>query len=84
MPAKSPTTPNLFHLFEFSEVLYTCELPGQPTTLQLYYNDGGEEGDQVGVYIYRIYLQYMHYIKLLNDGCFTNSIAQQLNYFCFL
>ena len=31
----------------FSEVLYTCELPGQPTTLQLFYNDGGEDGDQV-------------------------------------
>ena len=31
----------------FSEILYTCELPGPPTVLQLFYNDGGEEGEQV-------------------------------------
>ena len=30
-----------------SEVAYTAELPGPPTTLQLFYNDGGEHGDQV-------------------------------------
>ena len=30
-----------------SEVDYTAELPGPPTTLQLFYNDGGESGDQV-------------------------------------
>ena len=26
---------------------YTAELPGPPTTLQLFYNDGGEGGQQV-------------------------------------
>ena len=31
----------------FSEILYTCELPGPPTVLQLFYNDGGDEGEQV-------------------------------------
>lgn len=30
-----------------SEVVYTAELPGPPSTLQLFYNDGGEHGDQV-------------------------------------
>jgi Bardet-Biedl syndrome 7 protein len=29
------------------EVLYTAELPGPPTTMQLFYNDGGESGEQV-------------------------------------
>ena len=32
---------------ENSEILYTAELPGPPTTLQLFYNDGGESGEQV-------------------------------------
>ena len=27
-----------------SEVEYTAELPGPPSTLQLFYNDGGETG----------------------------------------
>ncbi len=31
-----------------SELLYTSELPGAPTTLQLFNNNGGDEGDQVG------------------------------------
>ncbi|TRY73217.1 hypothetical protein TCAL_01950 [Tigriopus californicus] len=30
-----------------SNVLYSAELPGPPTCLQLYYNDGGENGDEV-------------------------------------
>ena len=30
-----------------SDILYTAELPGPPTTLQLFYNDGGENGEQV-------------------------------------
>jgi len=30
-----------------SEVMYTAELPGPPTTMQLFYNDGGESGEQV-------------------------------------
>ena len=30
-----------------SEVLYTAELPGPPTTMQLFYNDGGESGEQI-------------------------------------
>ena len=30
-----------------SEVRYTAELPGPPTCLQLFYNDGGEGGQQV-------------------------------------
>ena len=30
-----------------SNILYTAELPGPPTTLQLFYNDGGENGEQV-------------------------------------
>eukprot|EP00095_Tigriopus_kingsejongensis_P011869 maker-scaffold180_size281610-snap-gene-0.36 protein:Tk11869 transcript:maker-scaffold180_size281610-snap-gene-0.36-mRNA-1 annotation:"bardet-biedl syndrome 7 protein homolog" len=30
-----------------SNVLYSAEVPGPPTTLQLYYNDGGEQGDEV-------------------------------------
>ena len=32
---------------ENSDVVYTAELPGPPTTLQLFYNDGGEGGEQV-------------------------------------
>jgi hypothetical protein len=28
-------------------VLFTAELPGPPSTLQLFYNDGGEHGDEV-------------------------------------
>ena len=32
---------------ENSEIVYTAELPGPPTTLQLFYNDGGEGGEQV-------------------------------------
>ena len=31
----------------FSELLYTSELPGAPTTLQLFNNNGGDDGDQV-------------------------------------
>ncbi len=27
--------------------MYTVELPGPPSTLQLFYNDGGEHGDEV-------------------------------------
>ena len=27
--------------------MYTAELPGPPSTLQLFYNDGGETGDQI-------------------------------------
>lgn len=30
-----------------SEVRYRVEVPGPPTTLQLFYNDGGENGDEV-------------------------------------
>lgn len=26
---------------------YTAELPGPPSALQLFYNDGGEEGDKI-------------------------------------
>ncbi len=30
-----------------SSVQYSAELPGPPTALQLFYNDGGERGDEV-------------------------------------
>ena len=33
---------------EMLQVRYTAELPGPPTTLHLFYNDGGESGEQVG------------------------------------
>ncbi len=37
-----------YQLFIFSsEVVYSAEVPGPPTCLQLFYNDGGEKGDQV-------------------------------------
>jgi hypothetical protein len=40
-----------YPLFLFSsEVVYSAEVPGPPTCLQLFYNDGGEKGDQVPVY----------------------------------
>ena len=31
-----------------SSVMYSVELPGPPTAMQLFYNDGGENGDEVG------------------------------------
>ncbi len=37
-----------YQLFIFSsEVVYSAEVPGPPSCLQLFYNDGGEKGDQV-------------------------------------
>ena len=30
-----------------SDIAYSAELPGSPTCLQLFYNDGGEKGDEV-------------------------------------
>ncbi len=30
-----------------SAVMYSAELPGPPTAMQLFYNDGGEKGDEV-------------------------------------
>ena len=30
-----------------SNILYNVELPGPPSTLHLFYNDGGENGDEV-------------------------------------
>lgn len=30
-----------------STVMYSVEVPGPPTALQLFYNDGGENGDEV-------------------------------------
>ena len=35
------------HWLQDSEIVYTAELPGPPSTLQLFYNDGGETGDQI-------------------------------------
>lgn len=37
----------LLRVMRDSDVLYSVELPAPPTSLQLFYNDGGENGDQV-------------------------------------
>ncbi|KAK7070006.1 Bardet-Biedl syndrome 7 protein, partial [Halocaridina rubra] len=37
----------LLRVMSNSEVLYSVELPAPPTSLQLFYNDGGEHGDQL-------------------------------------
>ena len=37
----------LLRVMKESDVLYSVELPSSPSTLQLFYNDGGEEGNQV-------------------------------------
>ncbi|XP_042226350.1 Bardet-Biedl syndrome 7 protein homolog isoform X2 [Homarus americanus] len=37
----------LLRVMRDSEVLYSVELPSPPSTLQLFYNDGGENGDQL-------------------------------------
>ena len=37
----------LLRVMKDSEVLYSVELPSSPSTLQLFYNDGGEDGNQV-------------------------------------
>ncbi|KAK4304694.1 hypothetical protein Pmani_023378 [Petrolisthes manimaculis] len=37
----------LLRVMKDSEVLYSVELPAPPTSLQLFYNDGGENGDQL-------------------------------------
>ncbi|KAB7495673.1 Bardet-Biedl syndrome 7-like protein [Armadillidium nasatum] len=37
----------LLRVMRDSDILYSVELPAPPTTLQLFYNDGGEYGDQL-------------------------------------
>nr|XP_045592027.1 Bardet-Biedl syndrome 7 protein homolog isoform X1 [Procambarus clarkii]XP_045592028.1 Bardet-Biedl syndrome 7 protein homolog isoform X1 [Procambarus clarkii] len=37
----------LLRVMRDSEVLYSVELPSPPSSLQLFYNDGGENGDQL-------------------------------------
>ncbi|KAK8730285.1 hypothetical protein OTU49_008194 [Cherax quadricarinatus] len=37
----------LLRVMRDSEVLYSVELPSPPTSLQLFYNDGGENGDKL-------------------------------------
>ncbi|XP_076069179.1 BBSome complex member BBS7-like isoform X2 [Oratosquilla oratoria] len=37
----------LLRVMKDSEVLYSVELPSTPSSLQLFYNDGGEQGDQL-------------------------------------
>lgn len=37
----------LLRVMRDSDVLYSVELPAPPTSLQLFYNDGGENGDQL-------------------------------------
>ncbi|CAL4090214.1 unnamed protein product, partial [Meganyctiphanes norvegica] len=37
----------LLRVMRDSEVLYSVELPSPPSALQLFYNDGGENGDQI-------------------------------------
>ena len=36
-----------FKVLRESNILYNVELPGPPSTLHLFYNDGGEHGDEV-------------------------------------
>ncbi|MPC64960.1 Bardet-Biedl syndrome 7 protein [Portunus trituberculatus] len=37
----------LLRVMRDSDVLYSVELPSPSTCLQLFYNDGGENGDQL-------------------------------------
>ena len=41
----------MVYIVLYSEVVYSGELPGPPTCLQLFYNDGGDKGDQVIIHI---------------------------------
>lgn len=37
----------LLRVMRDSDVMYSVELPAAPMALQLFYNDGGESGDQL-------------------------------------